>query len=231
MFSKTQSNILRRASLKLCSPLLQLWTGLLPDLSPPTRGGPSFLPACTANPTALGETYMALRSPLHREKCSTVFLCLCCKWRIKKRGGSALVYCFMTALFEGSVVPVQSRKFVTAVIHLFPNVTTPVSHSLGRAQSSIHSTLLWDKGTFLNQLLFLGNGPITPVCGPDAPPAPLYIPIHHLSLQEKATTFGSQLQHLSWEDREMKCWDGKFNRFPQAIIPNTTSPSFCCCKV
>lgn len=134
-------------------------------------------------------------------------------------------------LFEGSVVPVQSGKLVTAIIHPFPDVTTPVCHSLWRAQSSIPSPLLWGKGTFLNQLLFLGNGPITPVRGSDAPPAPLYIPIHHSSLQEKANAFGSQLQHLSWEDREIRCWDGKFNRFTMAINPNTISPSFCCCKV
>lgn len=94
-------------------------------------------------------------------------------------------------------MPVQSRKLVTAAIHPFPGVTTPVCHSLWRAQSSIPSPLLWGKGTFLNQLLFLGNGPITPVNGPDAPPVPLCIPIHHLSLEEKATAFGSQLQHLS----------------------------------
>lgn len=103
----------------------------------------------------------------------------------------------MTALFEGSVVPVQSRKCVTAVIHSFPAVTMPVCHSLWRAQSSTPSPLLWGKHTFLSQLLFLGSGPITPVCGPETPPAPLYLPIHHLSLQEKATAFGSQLQHLS----------------------------------
>lgn len=135
----------------------------------------------------------------------------------------------MTALFEGSVVPVQSRKCVTAVIHPFPNVTMPVCHSPWKAQSSIPSPLPWGKCTFLNQLLFLGSGPITPVCGPDTtPPAPLCVPIHHLSSQEKATASSSQLQHLSWDDREMKCWDVKFNRFSQAINPNTTSPPFCC---
>lgn len=149
----------------------------------------------------------------------------------KQERGSALVCCFMTALFEGSVVPVQSRKCVTAVIHPFPNVTMPFCHSLWRAWSSIPSPPLLGKGTFLDQLLFLDNDPITPVWGPNAPPPLLYLPVHHLSLQEKATAFGSQLQHLSWEDREMKCWDGKFNRFSRAINPNTTSPSFWCCQV
>lgn len=96
----------------------------------------------------------------------------------QERGRNALLYCFMTALSKGSVVPVQARKCVTAVIHPFPGVTMTVCHSLQKAQGSIPSPLLWGKRTFLNQLLFLGSGPITLVCGPDTPPAPLYIHIH-----------------------------------------------------
>lgn len=98
--------------------------------------------------------------------------------KIKQEQKNALGYCFTIALFEESVLLVQSRKLLAAVIP-FP-VSPPPSTtacSLWRAQSRVPSPLLRGKGTFLNQLQCLGNGPIAPAGGPVAPPMPLHIPI------------------------------------------------------
>lgn len=91
----------------------------------------------------------------------------------------------MIALFEGSLLMVQSRKLLTAV-NPFPVMPPPstTACSLRRAQSSVPSPLLWGKHTFLNQLQCLGNGPIAPIGGPVAPLLPLHIPIVCLHLKK-----------------------------------------------
>lgn len=150
--------------------------------------------------------------------------------RINKRG-EVLWFAVSWLLFLKEVWCQSSLGNVSLLSFIPFPMSLCLSAILWRAWSSIPSPPLLGKGTFLDQLLFLDNDPITPVWGPNAPPPLLYLPVHHLSLQEKATAFGSQLQHLSWEDREMKCWDGKFNRFSRAINPNTTSPSFWYCQV
>lgn len=89
-----------------------------------------------------------------------------------------MAYCLAIALFEGSLLMVQSRKLLIAV-NPFPVMPPPstTACSLWRAQSSVPSPLLRGKCTFLDQLQCLGNGPVAPL-------VPLHIPIICLHIKK-----------------------------------------------